>query len=117
MLAETDELELFETRPVTEIIEYSWTAFAYKFHILGFSMHMFYMWTLCVYIQEVYCIAHIEVENHLIIYKCMLSVGILYPLIYDNIQMYKIGLIEYFSDIWNYTDLIFIWSGFLNIAI
>lgn len=47
----------------------------------------------------------------------MLATGILYPFVYDNIQLYKSGFSEYFSQIWNYTDLLFIWSGFINVII
>lgn len=55
LLSETDELQLFQTRPVIEIIEYGWDNFARKFHTFGCSMHMFYMLTLSIFVQEIFC--------------------------------------------------------------
>lgn len=48
-------------------------------------------------------------------YLAIMSCGIVYPLFYDTIQLCKLGLSEYFSEFWNYTDFAFIWLGFLNI--
>lgn len=117
MLSETDELQLFDTKPVIELIEYGWNTFAYKFHMFGCMMHLFYMLTLSIFVNEIYCKSHTGHEEDTIIYNFLLALGILYPFFYDNIQLYKTGFIEYFSQIWNFTDLLFIWSGFANIVI
>jgi len=45
----------------------------------------------------------------------LLAVGVLYPALYDWTQMYRSGLSEYFSDFWNYTDCLYIWSSIGNI--
>ena len=41
----------------------------------------------------------------------------MYPLIYENVQLYKTGFVKYFAQIWNYSDYLFIWSGFLNVIV
>jgi hypothetical protein len=46
----------------------------------------------------------------------IMNLGIVYPLFYDSMQLYKLGIKGYFSDFWNYTDFLFIWGGFINIA-
>lgn len=50
------------------------------------------------------------------LYLSIMLLGIIYPLVYDTIQLYKLGYKEYFSEFWNYTDFAFIWLGFLNIV-
>jgi hypothetical protein len=39
-----------------------------------------------------------------------LLLGILYPLIYETLQMYKAGF-EYLTDLGNYIDLLYIWGS------
>lgn len=51
------------------------------------------------------------------IYLGIMSCGIVYPMVYDTIQLFKLGIKEYFSEFWNYTDFAFIWLGFLNIVV
>lgn len=51
------------------------------------------------------------------IYLAIMSCGIVYPLVYDTIQLCKLGIKDYFSEFWNYTDFFFIWLGFLNIVL
>ena len=49
------------------------------------------------------------------LYLGIMFFGIIYPLVYDSIQLYKLGYKGYFSEFWNYTDFAFIWLGLLNI--
>ena len=44
-------------------------------------------------------------------YSIVLLVGILYPMIYEIIQMFKIGLEDYFTDLGNYADLVYIFGS------
>lgn len=44
-------------------------------------------------------------------YSIVLLVGILYPMIYEIIQMRKIGLEDYFTDLGNYADLVYIFGS------
>jgi len=50
-------------------------------------------------------------------YLAIMSCGIIYPLVYDTIQLCKLGFKDYFDEFWNYTDFAFIWLGFLNIVV
>ena len=45
----------------------------------------------------------------------LLGIGISYPAAYDTLQMIKSGS-EYWLDVWNYTDFLFIWSSFMSIG-
>ena len=44
-------------------------------------------------------------------YNIILLVGVAYPCIYEFLQMFKGGLVDYFSDTGNYIDLIYIWGS------
>jgi len=41
-------------------------------------------------------------------------VSLMYPLLYDTMQMLKAGIWEYLKDPWNYIDLAHIWVGIAN---
>jgi len=51
----------------------------------------------------------------------LLLAGIIYPFIYETLQMYQIGFKDYFSDLGNYVDLLYIWGSvamtFIHITI
>lgn len=51
-------------------------------------MHLFYMLTLSIYINNNFCIeheSHQDGEKEVFFYNFLLAVGILYPFVYDNI--------------------------------
>lgn len=73
-------------------------------------MHFIYLLTITLYINDNYTKpphhgdSDAEEEEHhegkfndKFVYLALLSVGIIYPLIYDNYQLYKTGFVEYFS--------------------
>lgn len=46
-----------------------------------------------------------------------MAVGIVYPALYDLVQLKNKGFKVYFSDIYNYSDLIFVYSGIVNMVL
>jgi len=44
-------------------------------------------------------------------------VAIIYPTIYEIVQQYKIGFRKYFSDPFNYSDILYTWGGIANIIV
>lgn len=48
------EFDNFDSRALTEIIEFKWHTFGYKHHHFGWSMHIVYCLTLIAYINLVY---------------------------------------------------------------
>ena len=77
-------------------------------------MHLFYIFTLVLYINIVY-IHNSGTPQDQQTYSILLAFGILYPAMYDWTQMFRGGLENYFSDFWNYTDLLYIWSSIGNV--
>ena len=48
------------------------------------------------------------------IYAVILMMGIIYPASYDLLQFYRGGVAEYFSDIYNYADMLYIYGSLAN---
>ena len=95
------------------MIAFKWENYGHKSHFVGFFMHCFLITTITTYIYNTYLIGtYGEATDE--IYTYLMIVGIIYPFIYDSIQLYKSGW-DYFKDSWNYTDLAFTWSGVINI--
>ena len=49
------------------------------------------------------------------LYGILLMMGIIYPMFYDIRQLYLLGPKEYFQDIFNYSDQIYVWASFFNV--
>ena len=114
LLNASEELEIYDAKSIQEVIQFKWDTYARNHHIVGCIMHLFYICTLVVYINIVY-INNAGTDKQKQVYSMLLAVGIFYPAVYDWSQMYRSGLDEYFSDFWNYTDLLYIWSSIGNI--
>ena len=80
-------------------------------HFLGMAMHMFYTFMLTVYVNE----AYLKETSYQQGMTAILFLGIIYPAYYDCSQLYKVGLTEYFSDLGNYSDCIYIWGSIINV--
>ena len=52
-LANTDELSIFEIEAIQDIIDYKWETFAANVHTRGFYIHLTYVISLLVYINNV----------------------------------------------------------------
>ena len=110
---ETDELEIFETESLQQVIQFKWDTYGRKHHLFGCMMHMFYTFILITYVKNAYLI---ENENQMI-YAILIAVGILYPALYDFTQMIRAGLAAYFGDLWNLADLLYIYGSIGNIVL
>jgi hypothetical protein len=68
---------------------------------------------IIIYVNQAYLI---ETEKNLLL-LIGLALGILYPALYDWSQMFKVGLVAYFTDPSNYADMLYIWGSILNIVL
>lgn len=50
MCFNSNELELFKTKTIIQLLEFKWESFAFKIHSIGLIMHFFYMTVLFLYI-------------------------------------------------------------------
>ena len=50
----TEELDIFETESLKEMIDFKWENYARKFHLFGCFMHFTYVFTMSIFVFEVY---------------------------------------------------------------
>lgn len=89
------------------MIDFKWNNYGFKFHLFGTVIHFVYMIILFIYTNNVY--VHNEEISLLFLFSILGFIS--YPLVYELIQMHKMGLAEYFSDFGNYLDIVFIWGS------
>jgi|TARA_B110001450_G_scaffold255281_1_gene282438 hypothetical protein len=117
--ANSEELSIFETDTLKDLIEFKWNQYGYLFHLGGFLIHAVYVLMLFVYTDMVYingsskALADDGFKTNFHSLLIVLLALITYPLLYEIIQMFKGGLGEYFSDFGNYFDLIYIFGSFI----
>jgi len=93
LCAEADELELFETDELDELITFKWDAFAKNFMLIGCFFHFCYLTIMIIYVNAIY-INNDKANANL--YGILLMIGIIYPMFYDIRQLYLLGPKEYF---------------------
>jgi len=109
---ESDELQIFEVDNFQNLLKFKWEGFTKNLHFRGCFFHFFYTFTLMVFINKVYI--QNDTENNRV-YQYLLCVGIIYPFWYETLQLYRSGFKDYFSDINNYLDLLYIYGGLINV--
>lgn len=123
-MCEGDEIEIFNTDCVKDVIEFKWGAYGFNFHLFGLIYHMAYMVILFLYTNIVY----ISPPEHIVdgkpvppyaanydysqinMYSYFLLAGVLYPALYEIKQMAG-GLVDYFADLGNYIDIVYIFGS------
>lgn len=120
-ISKSEELEIFESDIVKEIIEFKWNAFAYEQHKRNLLMHLLYVLSLLYYIVGVYTQQTVldaggqvidppANKTNLIVNAFFLA----YAVKYYTVQLFKQGL-SYFSSINNIVDILHICIGIFNI--
>jgi hypothetical protein len=134
LCCESGEIEMFSSESLMDCIEFKWTSYGQNWHFIGFFLHLMYivfliLYTDVVYIKKAEDIEHttgtgadadalpggdvvVEHEDEdLKKYTLLLIAGIIYPLVYESVQMYMEGPGNYLSMANNYIDLIYIWGS------
>jgi hypothetical protein len=78
---DTEELEMFDTEVIQDMIEFKWLSFGRAHHMMGLTMHFVYTFTLTIYVNEVY-LAFDDHNQH--IYTVLLGLALLYPIQYET---------------------------------
>jgi hypothetical protein len=114
ILAKTEELEIFATKVGVEIIDFSWDQFGKDLHYLGAFIHLIYVIVYWVYVNEVFLQRNFDYRMGLL---RILGLCLIYPLVYECLQIKKLGSSEYFSQFWNNIDFIYVWIGISNLIV
>jgi hypothetical protein len=88
LLATTEELDIFGTTSIQQLIEFKWVAYAMFHHLIGCFFHFFYLIILVVYINIIY-IKDTGTPEEKQTYVILLGVGILYPQLYNISRILK----------------------------
>jgi hypothetical protein len=140
-IASSEELSIFTTDLVMDLIDFKWERFAFKQHMFGAFIHFTYVMVLIYYINFTFLVEKatwmdpdtetdydkkmdcedISEKDCLrispaadAIYLYIIFGCLLYPLIYDGTQALKQGS-QYLADPWNYMDMLHITLGYGNI--
>lgn len=84
LCAETEELDIFESSAIKDIIDFKWNGFGRRHHQFGMYMHLLYTTMLSIYVSE----AYIHEPRNQQIYTILLAIGIIYPAYYDFKQLF-----------------------------
>ena len=114
LLSDSEELKLFNTVVVKTFIEFQWESYAKHIHYFGGSIHFVYSTLFLIYVNNVYL--NRNYDNKIVNLYAMLCC-LIYPLVYDGMQLFKAGPKDYFGDFWNYLDQGHIWLGIANIFV
>lgn len=124
----SDEIDVFLCESLQEIISYKWNKYARTHHSIGFAFHLIYMFVLVMYVNVVYIentarmkpsnsleTTHDDVDEVTLngltlqrIYTGILTAAVIYPLLYEFIQLKGYGWRRYFRSFWNIIDGLYI---------
>lgn len=92
---ESEELEIYETQSIQQLIQFKWDTYAYNHHIIGVTFHGFHMLSLVIYINIAYILNYKDLE-----YQRYFLIPILVSLVYPTYYEFK----QLFRDGWGYFD-------------
>jgi len=75
---------------------------------------MIYVIVYWVYVNEVFLQRNFDYRMGLL---RILGLCLIYPLVYECLQIKKLGSSEYFSQFWNNIDFIYVWIGISNLIV
>lgn len=55
IIAESDEITIFDSQNIMDIIDFKWNTFGKSHHKFGFIMHMVYVLLIMLYVNFTYC--------------------------------------------------------------
>ena len=121
-LAGSEDLSIFESETVKDLIEFKWNRFGFYFNLFGFLVHGFNVLMIFLYIDYVYINGStdsLENERHVKIKQKYLKIIVAlvgYPLFYETLQIYREDFAEYWGDTGNYFDWVFIIGSFTMVG-
>lgn len=108
----SEELEVFETDTVKDMIYFKWDTYCRRFHTVGCIMHLFNCVMVNIYVLEAYIIVEHQEQSKQ--FNAYLIAGMVYPTIYEIVQLFMLGM-PYFDSGWNIIDILNILAMLLNI--
>ena len=104
---------VFEVKNVEEVIDFRWNTFARSVWYFHFIYNIVYIIILTMYCFDVYITASRQ-GGDFNAYNIFLLVSCVWPITYTCWKIYKQSLRHFFSDMNNYSHILFIWAGVTN---
>lgn len=101
LLSSTEDLDIFDTKVVSDFVHFSWDNYASHVHFFGAFIHLIYVLAFFLYVHLVVQRRDYTLRSHLII---IMFISLLYPMLYDSLQLKRQGCRRYFEDFWNILD-------------
>ena len=114
LLTKSTELKIFEAEGLQELIDFKWNTYANQLQKFSFAMHLVYLTTFLIYIDNVYMKND---EDQLGVWQLILAAGVSYPTFYEILQIYKDGVIDHVSNLWNVNDFLMVTTGILTVVL
>ena len=115
LFAASEELEIFASETVQQMIDYKWNRYAVNHHYFGLGMHCYYILMLALYTYFIYMLPYTEAAHTGL--TIALATGIIYPWVYESIQLRVEGARAYFRQSWNYIDFVYCYSSIVNLIL
>ena len=117
-ICNSDELEIFKSDLIIDLVDFRWNIVAKTVHKIGFIFHMFYIFFLTMYIRGTYLgkfADNIPIPSTF--YLWCIGLILIYPLAYNGKQLLIEGPTNDLRGLWNWIDMIHIFGGYANIYI
>lgn len=126
--ANSDELEIFNTESLQDLLEFKWSEYGKTWHTRGFVIHALQLCILVYYVNAIYlanqldynpctdppaCVTDnaqsYDIDDN--ISAWLLLPFLSYPTVYESLQIVKIGPADYLGDVGNYADTGYIFGS------
>ena len=113
-----EELDVFNTEAMTDLIDFKWESYGMRSHLVGCMVHLAQLGILVFYIDFIYInnyLCETNADNELVCkdnpYAIILLGGILYPFVYECVQLWRQGFWPYFTSVKNWGDVLYIFGS------
>lgn len=119
LLNESDELAIFSTDTITQLLDFKWAEYGLTFHKVGCFMQIIYIITICIYIYFIYITSSAAAAptSPKLTFCPLLAAGTFYPTLYQLVKMYRHGPWRYLRELRNWLDIFFIYLSITNIIL
>lgn len=63
MISDTEQLEIFKTKVVEDMIMFKWDHYGKYVHYTGLTFHTIYSLLLCFYVDQIYLKSNLSIKN------------------------------------------------------
>ena len=95
----SEDLPIFLTEPIQQLIEFKWNTFAKAIHYTNAVFHLIQILLIMIFIAFAYLGSQTQVDQLINFLIALLFIGIIYPFFYQVLMLYKLGLKRYFSNL------------------